>query len=222
MKELERKCAPRVGGFFYVVMALLCLGPGRAAAELPLLSLPTKDRREFLSNVSGGTRAVGVGTYLAFPCTREVDGLAMEYRRGYKNSAGNFDAAYRLQFTSLTDSETEGFNAATQLGVHMHSATRMSTETGLGPVLGFSMSRRTSDVPWRRGFLEGFVGVQGAGIMSPSSARLEVPVRASLGLQGKVGNVNLMLVTRGGWDDVKLGAGNRPVVDATLAIGLWH
>ncbi len=76
-------------------------------------------------------------------------------------------------------------------------------------------------VPWD-GYLEGFLGVQGATVMAPRSARLDVPVRGSLGLQGRVGKLHLMLVARGGYVDFRSQWGARPTVDTTLSVGLWH
>ena len=212
----------RSGWAIHIVLLMLCLGPGRAAAELPLLSIPSKGRHDFQTSLLAGTREVGLGTHVPFPCTRPTDGLALEARRGFKNNAFSFDAAYRLQLTRPKHaSEPRGFNASTQLGLHVHTATPRSAEAGVGPAMGFSISRATAEVPWR-GYLEGFLGVQGASVISPASSRIEVPVRASVGVQGKVGDVHLMLMARGGWDDIHLDRGQRTALDATLAVGLLH
>jgi len=214
MKELKR--------IFHLVLLLLCMGPGRAAAELPLLSLPSKGMYDWQTSLLAGTREVGLGTYLPFPCTPPTDGLALEARHVFQGDAISVDAAYRLQLTESTRSyASRGFSAAMQLGVHVHSATWRSDEAGLGPAVGFSLSQATARVPWH-GYLEGFMGVQGASVLSPSSARLEVPVRASVGVQGKVGDVHLMLVARGGWDDLRLDMGKRTALDATLSVGFLH
>ncbi|NMO17820.1 hypothetical protein HPC49_16715 [Pyxidicoccus fallax] len=209
--------------FFHVVMMMvLCLGPGRAAAELPLLSLPSMGTVGLQTDVLAGSSSAGLGTYIPFPCTREADGLVLEARQGFRNAAFNAEAAYHLRFSPThSDVLSDSLNVAMQLGLHLHTATRRSDEAGLGPALGFSLSRVLTDVPWK-GYVEGFAGVQGSTVMSPSSARLDVPVRASLGLQGRVGRVHLMLVTRGGYDDFRRDFGGRPTVDATLAVGLWH
>jgi hypothetical protein len=222
MTQQKRPWAKSVVGFIHVVLVLLCLGPGTAAAELPLLSLPAMGSESWRTDLLAGTNQVGIGTYLPFPCTHESDGLVLEARQGFHRAAFSADAAYHLRITpSYRDVLSDELNVAMQWGLHVHTATRASDDAGVGPALGFSVSRLTRDVPVAE-YLEGFVGVQGATVIAPGSARLDVPVRASLGLQGRVGKVHLLLVARGGYDDLRLVLGNKPTVEATLAVGLWH
>lgn len=222
MRTFIQKWALCRSGFLPIVMVLLWLGPGRAAAELPLLSLPAMGSGSWQTDLLAGTNQVGLGTYVPFPCTREADGLALEIRQGFHHAAFSADAAYHLRISPTHgDPVSPDLNVALQLGLHVHTATRTTDDAGLGPAMGLSVSRVLQDVPWT-GYLEGFLGVQGAPMMAPGSGRLDLPVRASLGLQSRVGKLHLMLVTRGGYDDLKRASGGSPTFDATLAVGLWH
>lgn len=222
MAKLRRQWAKSCIGYLHVFMVLLWLGPGTAAAELPLLSLPAMGSESWRTDLLTGTNQVGLGTYLPFPCTQESDGLVVEARQGFHRAAFSADAAYHLRFApSYGEVLTDDLNVAMQVGLHVHTATRFTDDAGLGPALGFSLSRMMRDVPVAQ-YVEGFVGLQGSTQMAPGSARLDVPVRASLGLQGRVGAVHLLLVARGGYEDLRLGLGSRRTVEATLAVGLWH
>jgi hypothetical protein len=220
MMESRPKWAPLSGGVVPALLLLLAVAPGRAAAELPLLSLPAKGVEAFHTDMLAGTDEVGLGLNLPFFCTAPADGLALEVRQGFLRSGLTVDAAYYLRLTPESHvSGPEGFNLAMQLGLHAHTASRYRDDAGVGPALGFSVSRLTRHVPWG-GYLEGFLGVQAAPVLAPGSARLDVPVRGSVGLQGRVCDFHLMLVGRGGYDDLRSQWGARPTFDATFAVGV--
>ncbi|QSQ22541.1 hypothetical protein JY651_46790 [Pyxidicoccus parkwayensis] len=227
------------------VVVLLGMAPRDAAAELPLLSLPSVGMRPPGASTLVGSDSAGVGVFVPFKPNGSsgsgpVQSVVLEAARGYDNNAWTFDAAYHVQLTppfagapcanpddsapsgeaveciALLVVEPRRFNVAAQLGFHVRTATRDSDEAGLGPALGFSMSRRFP-------LGEAFLGVQGATVLSPSSGRLEVPVRASLGLQHELSRLRFMLVARGGWDDLRQGIDERLSFDASLSVGmdLW-
>ncbi|NBD09231.1 hypothetical protein [Corallococcus silvisoli] len=203
----------------FTALWLAVLTPGRAAAELPLLSLGSLSDDELLSDVLVGSRQMGMGLVIPFPCTSETDGLALETRQRYSNAAISVDAAYWLKVAYQSARRPVGVE--TQLGLHVRTATRDSEYAGLGPSLGLTVSREF-DPPrcMCLNALKTFVGVQGSTVMSPANGQLQVPVRASLGLQARFRGFHFMLVGRGGWDDASLGFNARPTVDVTMAIGL--
>ena len=237
------------GRAWLAVVVLLGMAPRDAAAELPLLSLPSVGMRPLGVSALAGTDAAGVGAFV--PLNRDdwadgapVQGLAVETVRGYNNSAWVFDVAYHRQLTpqytgapcgnpddrdedeppgeevqciALLVAEPRRFNVAMQLGAHLRTVTPDSDEAGPGTALGFSMSRRFP-------FGEAFLGVQGAVVRVPANGRYGVPLRGSLGLQHEVaGLLRVMMVARGGWDDLRQGIGSRMSADATLSVGvdLW-
>ncbi|MFP2925986.1 hypothetical protein ACLESO_12355 [Pyxidicoccus sp. 3LG] len=214
-------------------MLLLCLGPVRAAAELPWLSLPATGLRNLQLDVIMGNQADGLGVYMPLRAYNEIDGLALEVREGNKNRNHGFDLAYHRQLTPVRTGSScdycddiitrpEDFNVAAQVGFHLRTATPYSNQAGLGPALGFSMSQRASLFGSRdMAFLEGFAGVQGAAVLSPSSSRLEVPLRASLGVQAKLCFLHLMLATRAGWDDMRQGLNSRTSAEVNFSVGFW-
>ncbi|WP_338872631.1 hypothetical protein [Myxococcus stipitatus] len=202
-------------------LGLLCglLSPGTSSAEVPLMSLPTFQDRWIQVDVLIGTEEMGTGAFLPFGCTNEQDGLALEARQRYKNGAVSVEAAYRL--SAVDDwQETRGaiHNLATQVGLHVRTASRTSEDAALGPTLGLTINHWL--VPMgHRTWLEVFAGLQGAALMVPQTGQLEVPVRASIGIQGNCPCLNYMLVVRGGWDDTRKGFDSPFTVGATLAIG---
>ncbi|QDF04725.1 hypothetical protein [Myxococcus xanthus] len=209
----------RWGVILCTVLWLAVLSPSRAAAELPLLSLGAKADDEILTDVLVGSHQMGMGLVLPFPCTEEIDGLALETRQRYDNAAISVDAAYWTQFAHQNRKRPVGVSA--QLGLHVRTATRTTEDAGLGPSVGLTVSHEL--VPPECMCLQEirtFVGVQGTTVMSPSTGQLQVPLRASLGLQTRLHMLHLMLVGRGGWDDIRLGFSPRPVVEVTLGIGL--
>lgn len=218
------------GGLLCMAL-LLCLGPGRAAAELPLLSLPSAGLHSWNLDVLVGTRQVGVGTFFEHQPFWGTGGLALEFKKDDRNGAFDFEAAYYQRLTdTLTASScntcedifavVQPYNVAAQLGLHAHTATRTSNAVGVGPAAGLSVSLNTQDAPWG-GSLEGFVGVQSALMVTPARGRLGVPLRVSAGLQGSFWVLHLMLVGRAGWDDLRRDLGERPVYDATLGVGFF-
>ncbi|WP_342377605.1 hypothetical protein NVS55_39895 [Myxococcus stipitatus] len=218
---MEHRWKSCVSRSLILSLGLLCgvLSPGTSAAEVPLMSLPTLADGWPQVDMLIGTEEMGTGVFLPFGCTQEQDGLALEARQRYSNGAVSVEAAYRL--SAVKDwKRTEGalHNLATQVGLHVRTASRTSEDAALGPTLGLTANRwliPMEDAKW----LEVFAGVQGAVLMVPHRGALEVPVRASIGIQGNCPCFNYMLVVRGGWDDARQGFDSPVSVGATLAIG---
>ncbi|MCP3139575.1 hypothetical protein [Pyxidicoccus xibeiensis] len=213
-------------------MLLLCLGPARAAAELPWLTLPASGLRGLQLDLHVGNQADGVGVYVPIRPYNEVDGLALEVRQGNQNKNHGLDLAYHRQLTPARSGSScnwcedlfywpKDFNVGAQVGFHLRTAAPYTNQAGLGPALGLSMARRATLFGRDTGFIEGFAGVQGAAVFSPSSSRLEVPLRASLGVQAKLCVFHLMLATRAGWDDMRQGLNSRTSAEVTFSIGFW-
>ncbi|QSQ11991.1 hypothetical protein [Myxococcus landrumensis] len=218
MEHQRKSCVSRS---LILSLGLLCgvVSPGTSAAEVPLMSLPTLDDNWPQVDMLIGTEEMGTGVFLPFGCTREQDGLALEARQRYSNGAVSVEAAYRLSAVKNWKS-TEGalHNLATQVGLHVRTASRTSEDAALGPTLGLTVNHwliPMEDAKW----LEVFAGVQGAALMVPHRGQLEVPVRASIGIQGNCPCFNSMLVVRGGWDDARQGFDSPVSISATLALG---
>ncbi|AGC49368.1 hypothetical protein MYSTI_08102 [Myxococcus stipitatus DSM 14675] len=218
MEHQRKSCVSRS---LILSLALLCgvLSPGISAAEVPLMSLPTLSEHWFQVDMLIGTEEMGTGAFLPFRCTEEKDGLALEARQRYSNGAVSVEAAYRV--SSIRDWRSTRdviHELAAQLGVHVRTASRTSEDAALGPTLGLTINHwlmRKETPRW----LEVFAGVQGAALMVPHRGELEVPVRASIGIQGNTPGLNYMLVMRGGWDDTRQGFDSPFTVGATLAVG---
>lgn len=140
------RAASRRSIILCTVLWLAVLGPGRAAAELPLLSLGAPGDRQILNDLLVGSHQMGMGVLLPSPCTDETDGLAIETRQRYDNAAISIDAAYWTNFARQRDDLPLG--VSTQLGLHVRTATRDTEIAGLGPSLGLrarahSCARRT-------------------------------------------------------------------------------
>ncbi|RJS25192.1 hypothetical protein DRW03_08780 [Corallococcus sp. H22C18031201] len=202
-------------------LGLTVLNPGRASAELPLLSVGLLTDQAIITDVLAGTGQMGASIALPFKCTRQLDGLVLETRQRYKNAAISVDAAYWM----YASPPHEPMGVVTQLGLHVRTASSDSKDAGLGPSIGLSLTRdlirRIRDPFDAHGLdnLKAFAGLQGTAVMSPAHAQLQVPVRASLGLQASIANLHLMLAGRGGWEDMRLGFTPRPTFDVTFGVG---
>ncbi len=215
-------------GGLLIVAVLLGLSPGRAAAELPVLSLPAMAFRPWHLDLLVGTRHLGAGMYIGNRSFWGADGLALEVKKGDRNGALDLDVALHEQLTDMVETSScsvcddlvilhQTFNVATQVGLHGHTATRTNDTAGFGPAAGLSMSWNThSRWVWR---VEGFTGIQSAAIVTPARSRLGIPLRVSAGIQLTRESLHLLLVGRAGWDDLRRDLDDGPVYDVTLAVG---
>ena len=215
-------------GGLLVVALLLGLSPGRAAAELPMLSLPATGYRPWHLDLLVGTRHLGVGMFDGSRPFWGSGGWALEVKKGDRNGALDLDVALHQQLTDMVENSScsapddmavlpQPFNVATQVGLHGHTATRTNDTAGFGPAAGLSMSWNTFSPRVER--LEGFTGVQLGAIVTPARARLGIPLRVSAGIQLTPASLHLLLVGRAGWDDLRRDLDDWPVYDITLAVG---
>ncbi|MCE9669995.1 hypothetical protein LY474_19535 [Myxococcus stipitatus] len=218
-------CASRVASWRGVLacaaLGLTVLTPGRASAELPILSVGLLTEQAIITDILAGTGQMGASIALPFKCTEQLDGLVLETRQRYTNAAISVDAAYWMSASK----RYAPMGVVIQLGLHVRTASSDSEDAGLGPSIGLSLTRdlirRIRDPIDAPGLdnLKAFAGLQGTAVMSPAHAQLQVPVRVSLGLQASTKNLHLMLAGRGGWEDTRLGFTPRPTFDVTFGVG---